>query len=195
MRRMASIFVFIILTGCSMKMDAGASDSHDRLTTSEVEERVPIENLNEYMWFADAAIVGTVMEEGTTYEHNIGVNTKIPTTQPVTPAAIVVDEVISGDIDQKVITLLQHGSSDDANDIKGHVKKGEKYVFILYETSTPNNYWTLDGKEGLWKIVDDKVTSDATMDVLQAFKSTDVKTFKSTLRRAIENKIKPKSIQ
>ena len=135
--------------------DRGEALLQGRKPSRTTDDRIPVKNLEEFMWFVDAIVVGTVEEIHDTFQKNSGIPTKRAFSFPVTPATVRVDQIVSGDVQQKTITLLQHGTREEV--LKQNVEPGTKYVLMLQDTSTPGEYWTLGGREGIWEIANGRV--------------------------------------
>ncbi len=153
----ASLTLSILIggfTGIAMKENRHDKHLHSTAITSNYD------TLEEEFWNVDLIIQGTVLSEGETYLKDTGVVIKRDNSMPVTPATIQVDKVLYGDTDEKEITYLQHGSSDDEIESHNMVKKSEEVVLILSRTNT-GAYWSYNFDDGIWRIKDGKVISNS----------------------------------
>lgn len=116
-----------ILVGVSAAFIVYSFQSKQEDQAHHFGSEIPTTDLEEYMYFVDAVVVGKVIEQKETYIQDSGLPTKVPFEFPVTPAIIQVSEVIDGEIVEKEIKLLQHGNEKDSS----LVSIGEEYVFLL----------------------------------------------------------------
>lgn len=194
------IYKSIIIFGLSIILGVLTAFSVNAVfngTVEEVENHsttsvVPITSLEEYMWFVDAVVVGTVLKELPTYQQDAGIPTKVPVIFPVTPATIKVDDVVYGDITDTEFTLLQHGTNEDAT----LVQKGEEYLFLL-QKSPDGGYWPLNIEEGKLKIENGQVSSKvlSTFPELVMGKNSELEELKTKFLNAALKKKKPYAIQ
>jgi len=138
-------FLSIILTavlGLAV-LPGGCADSQSEVpAASAVSDygaaaRVMTRNLKEEMYFVDLIVRGTVLEVREPFTRIIG---------DVTPSVIEVEEVIHGDLDQKAVTLYQHGTPKTDKD-GVLVSPGEEVILLLMET-TEDFYWPYDPGAG-----------------------------------------------
>lgn len=148
-------------------------------------------NLEEEFWNVDLIIKGTVSGQDDTFQKDAGVPGKQNFSFDVTPAKVNVEKVLYGNVDSNTITYLQHGSSTDEAVNQKFVKKGEEVILILVKTSD-GKYWSYNFDDGLWKIKDGKVKSNADSERLAKFKDYNAEKFMSEISEVAKNKRKNK---
>lgn len=157
-------------------------------------DKIPVKSLEEYLWNVDVILVGMVEKQEETFLQDSGIPTKRTFTFPVTPALIRVENVVYGDVKSNVITLLQHGTTENKKDLEKFVIPGKRYVLLLNETTTPGRYWALNGPESIWEIENDIVKPKAPsyLDDLDKRNGSTLKVFLDDLKKSANNKKKPK---
>jgi len=191
-------FLSIILTavlGLAV-LPGGCADSQSEVpaasavSDSGAAARVMTRNLKEEMYFVDLIVRGTVLEVREPFTRIIG---------DVTPSVIEVEEVIHGDLDQKAITLYQHGTPKTDKD-GVLVSPGEEVILLLMET-TEDFYWPYDPGAGVWKVKDGRVQSGpyrmyGTVEphLFDSLQNMKVDKFVKKIRKAAENKKKPEGL-
>lgn len=147
----------IIITALSLSVIAGA-------VTGFITNKPPLDHgyahtslesgtsLEEQFHNVDLIIRGTVLSQEETFQQNSGIATKYDGSFPVTPAIIQVDEVLYGNTDNKTITYLQHGFSEDKVASRGMVKQAEEVLLILSRTIN-ETYWSYNFDDGVWRIL------------------------------------------
>jgi hypothetical protein len=148
-------------------------------------------NLEEEFWNVDLIVKGTVSGQDDTFKKDAGVPGKQNFSFDVTPAKVNVEKVLYGNVDSNTITYLQHGSSKDQAISQEFVKKGEEVILILVKTSD-GKYWSYNFDDGLWKIKDGKVNSNADSERLAKFKGYNADKFMSEISEVAKNKRKNK---
>ncbi|GAA0353207.1 hypothetical protein [Bacillus horti] len=154
---------------------------------------IPLESLEEEMWFVDAVIYGTVLEQEESYEQNTNITPKIDFNFPVTPSTVMVNEVMYGDIGKDKITFLQHGSILEQIGASKLVNEGEEYILLLMKT-TWGDYWPYHDEKGIWKVEEGRVSYVGTDEHLAHLQNLTVEEFSKVVRDAGQNKKKPASV-
>lgn len=153
--------------------------------------KMVLDSLEEEMWFVDAVIYGTVLEQGLTYQQNTNINSKIDFNFPVTPSTILVKEVVYGKVNGDKITLLQHGSNLEHSSANEFVREGEDYMLFLMKT-TWGDYWPYDvPQKAIWKVADGFVSDTATDVNFTHLNNTQIEEFMKVIKKAGQNKKKP----
>jgi hypothetical protein len=169
-------------------VNANVSDSHTGIHSDGFE--VQTSNLQEELWHVDAIVQGTVLEQEATYQQKAaGLKGKKEFSFDVTPAKIKVSDVLYGDISSDTITYLQHGAFNDSKAAAKHLKQGEDVILLLVKTSW-GDYWAYEPDNGVWKVKDGKVISNAALEQFVQLQNTDVDSFKQIIADAAKNKKK-----
>lgn len=169
-------------------VNANSSDPHVGIHSDGFE--VQTSNLQEELWHVDAIVQGTVLEQKATYQQKAaGLKEKKEYSFDVTPAQIKVSDVLYGDISSDTITYLQHGASNDSKAAAKFLKQGEDVILLLVKTSW-GDYWAYEPDNGVWKVEDGKVISNATQEQFVQLQNTDVDSFKQIIADAAKNKKK-----
>ncbi|MHA7582390.1 hypothetical protein ACX12E_18685 [Paenibacillus vandeheii] len=149
--------------------------------------KVQNENLQQELYQVDLIVRGVVEEQQPTYKQDAGLKGKMNFSFEVTPAKIRVDEVLYGQTPAgETINLLQHGNASDVV-----VQEGEEVILLLSKTSW-GDYWSYDYSNGIWKVEDGKVASEAYSPILEPLNHLDAETFeKSVSRAALQKQLNP----
>ncbi|MCT2536426.1 hypothetical protein NC661_03795 [Aquibacillus koreensis] len=140
-----------------------------------------VKNFEQYMWFQDIIVVGTVIEQGESY-HKLN--------QDITPSTIRLNETLTGNVDE-TFTIIQSASKDGKDTF---VQPGEQYIFFLRPKSTIFNGHFISNK---WRITDGKVNVIIPTDVnkVSGFESDELDAILDRIRDGLKNKEKPEYMQ
>ncbi|MEX1028916.1 MAG: hypothetical protein WDZ91_02580 [Paenibacillaceae bacterium] len=176
-------------------VNANANDSNSHAGIHSDGFEVQTSNLEEELWHVDAIVQGTVLQEEATYQQKAaGLKEKKEYSFDVTPASIKVSDVLYGDVSSDTITFLQHGASNESKASATHLKQGEDVILLLVKTSW-GDYWAYEPDNGVWKVKDGKVDSNAAQEQFVQLKNTDVDSFKQIIADAAKNKKKSSQLK
>lgn len=168
-----------IALGISAGLFTNVAAKHHEHTNHPDGFKVQNENLQQELYRVDLIVRGTVDKQQPTYKQDAGLNGKMNFSFDVTPATIRVDEVLYGQPPAgKSINFLQHGTAADVV-----VQEGEEVILLLTKTSW-GDYWSYDYANGVWKIKDGKMFSEAYSPILSTLKNVDAHTFARSVSTA-----------
>ncbi|ACX63374.1 hypothetical protein [Paenibacillus sp. Y412MC10] len=170
-------------------------------TDSQMDEhataRVMTKSLEEEMYFVDLIVKGTIIEQKEPFSRNAGLPEKTNFNYDVTPSIVKVKEVIYGELDEDIITFLQHGTQKENKETR-YLLPDEEVILLLVKTDD-NYYWSYQFEDGIWRVENGTVVSqqnnvnsflnaDSTIKQQQNY---DVETFIDNIRQAALNKKRP----
>jgi hypothetical protein len=174
-------------------VNANNSSSHAGIQSDGFE--VQTSNLEEELWHVDAIVQGNVLQQEATYQQKAaGLKGKKEYSFDVTPASIKVSDVLYGDVSSDKITFLQHGVTNESKASATHLKQGEDVILLLVKTSW-GDYWAYEPHNGVWRVKDGKVNSNATQEQFVQLKNTGVDSFKQIIADAAKNKKKSSQLK
>ena len=84
--------------------------------------------------------------------------------------------------ESSAITYLQHGIENDSNNILDFLHEGNKVILLLVKTDD-KKYWSYNFNDGIWRIVNGKVQSKSTNDILISLNGEDIGSFKALIKK------------
>lgn len=147
------------------------------------------DSLEEEVISPDLIVKGTIEERLDTFKQDAGVTTPYgPLEFDVTTFKVKVDKVLDGKIESDSLILYQHGSPDDYNYSKNHVKKGEKVYLLLSERPDGKGYWSYNFEDGIWKVKKgangELVNSNTTSKNLKSINNKSINDFEKAIKEA-----------
>lgn len=182
----AFCIISVLYVGSKIKESSNA-DHSSVLTVSN-----QADSLEEEMYWVDLIVKGHITEYIKSGEQHIGVDVPDPA-MDVTAANFKVNKVVHGNLNQHNITLFQHGDYFK-EDQKQFIKRGEEVYLLLSKRPDGKGYWSYNFDDGIWYIHEGKVYSKSKLKKYQPLKNKSVKEFERRIKKAAENKQKPKSL-
>jgi len=200
MLKRASITILLLGLSVFLGIWVGSNYLSDSHTEDHTAAKVNTSSLEEEMYFVDLIVRGTVVEQQDPVVRNAGLPEKVNFSYDVTPSIIKVNEVIYGELEEKTITFLQHGT-EKTNEETRYLKTEEEVILLLMK-AVDNYYWSYNYEEGIWRVNDGLIESKnnnisgflATDTAISKFRNSgnqDVESFVKEIKKAALNKKRP----